>query len=237
MKKLFLLFPVFFVSVFCFSNNSEESFLQANKFYRNREYKKAFDLYDSIERKGPAVWYDMGNCLFKMNEHLDALVCWKRAQNGASAFELNEIRKNISIVNEILGRTKEQSFFNEVFSEFINRFSLFVFQFTFLLFWFSLFIFVWFFKKIKKLILVILLPVNILFGLATFMKYKIGTYESAIIRKDLVSLFSGPDENYQIIGKVNFAHEVKILEKRDHWCKVKVDGLAGWILADKLEIV
>ena len=236
MNKYFFVSLVCFATMTCLARDVEETFLQANRCYQNKKIEKALDLYNSIEHKGSATWHNMGNCAFKLNKYVDALVYWRRAQRNATTKELDDIRKNIDVVGQILGRSIEQSSFWNFVDGILNRFSLFAFQLFFLFAWFGLFVGFWFFKK-KRFLLVILLPINLLFGTATVLKHRAQSNPPAIIKESSASLFAGPDKNYHVVGNLNLADEVRVVEQRQDWCKVKADCLVGWVLADKLEVV
>jgi len=230
-----LLLILFTVS-WCYAGDVQETFLQANCCYKNKKYKKAFDLYSSFEKKGTAVLQNMGNCCFKMNNHIDALLYWKRAEKNALSREKNDIRKNIAVAHEILGyESKRQSFFDLV-KDFAISFSLFSLQILFLGFWFLLFASIWFFRRYKIFFLILLLPVNFALGSFLLMKYSDDVYERALVVQS-APIFSGPDKNYQKISSLSCADECLVLEQRDNWCKVKSDRLAGWVCSEAVKIL
>ncbi len=218
----------------CSARDFEETFLQANRYYQNKEYQKALDLYDSIDRKGVATWHNMGNCAFKLNRHLDALTCWKRARKTATAKEQQELDRNIETAYEVLGKEVDNISFWLFFRRLLDRCSLFFLQLLFLSFWFILFGVLWFFKRYKRVFLATLIPINILCGLTLIAKYRLQKYPVALVKKTSASLFAGPDQNYHVISKVKLADEFSITERCGSWCKVRGSSLSGWILADTL---
>lgn len=215
----------------------EETFLRANKHYQEKQYKKAFELYNSIECKGCATWHNMGNCAFRLNKHVDSLVCWRKAQRSATVREFDELQKNIDAVYEILGRVPEGSAVGRFIDNVLGRFSLFSLQLLFLIVWFSLFFVIWLTRRYKRGVLIALIPLNLLFGAATFMKYQSRWNLPAVVVKNSSTIFSGPDQNYHVMGTAHVADELKVIQTRGKWCKVRGNGLAGWALADTLEIV
>jgi len=235
-KKIAALFFIF-VHSFSFARNKEEAFLQANRCYQEKKYDNALDLYDSIEKKGTATWYNMGNCAYKLNKHVDAFVFWRRARRGANKKELDDIRTNIAVVHEFLGKTEEPSWFEKFVENLFDRFSLFAFQFLFLFSWLFLFASIWFFRSKKIIFLVLFLPLNLVLGVMLFMKNKTIVYPCAVVKKPATTLLAGPDKDYHVLGKLSVTDEVSVLETRKEWCKVKAGSLAGWTLADKLEVV
>ena len=226
-----------FMSTFCSARDVQETFLQANSFYNNKEYKKAYDLYNTISRKGCSTWYNMGNCAFKMNKHVDSLVCWRKAQHNATARELQNIEKNINTVYQVLGRTPEHIGFNHFVRTMLNRFSLFFWQILFLLFWFIFFIVVFLVKRYRRLMLLLLLPLNIVFGSAVVKKYRLQRYPRAIVVAKSSIAFTGPDVNYHHVGSIDIADEVTVLQQRDGWYKVQAKRFVGWVTADTIEVI
>jgi len=236
MRKIVLL-VFLFSHVLCVARSTEETFLQANRCYQEKKYEEALDLYNSIEKKGTAAWQNMGNCAYKLNKHVDAFVYWRRAQRGASKKELNDIRTNIAVVKEFLGKTEEIDWFENFTENLLSRFSLFSYQLTFLIFW-LLFAFVMFFVKYKKTVFFALLfPLTVVLGVVLFAKYKTTVHPCAVVTKPSTTLLAGPDQGYHVVGKIGVADEVSILETRKKWCKIKAGSLAGWTLVDTLEVV
>ena len=215
----------------------EETFLRANRQYQTKQYEDAFTLYNSIECKGCATWHNMGNCAFRLNKHVDALVCWRKAQRDATAREFDELQKNIDAAYETIGLAPPGSSVGRFIDNLLGRFSLFFLQLLFLFVWFLLFFVLWFTRQYKKGVLIVLIPLNLLVGTATFMKYRSYWNPPAIVVKNSSTIFSGPDQNYHVMGTVHLADELKIVQTRGKWCKIRGNGLAGWALADTLEVV
>ena len=225
------------MSTFCYARDVQETFLQANNCYKNKEYKKAFDLYNTISHKGCSTWYNMGNCAFKMNKHINSLVCWRKAQHNATSRELQNIEKNINIAYHMLGRMPEHTGFNRFVRTMLNRFSLFSWQILFLLFWFIFFIIVFLVKRYRRSLLVLLLPLNIVFGSAVVKKHWLQRYPRAIVVAKSSFAFTGPDVKYHHVGSVAIADEVTVLQQRDGWYKVQAKRFVGWVTADTIEVI
>ena len=49
-----------------FSVNYREQFLQANEFYKDGKVEEALSLYEGIPNKGGVVFYNLGNCAYKL---------------------------------------------------------------------------------------------------------------------------------------------------------------------------
>src|SRR5581483_4954130 len=128
--KIKLLFVVtIFFNVAC--AQEQEFFLQANKAYEKNEFQEAYNLYNKIEKKGVATWYNMGNCAYKLGNYAQALACWQCSQQGAKPAEFEAINANIAVVEEKLEIEKSQNFLQNI-NVFVNYFSLLVWQILFL---------------------------------------------------------------------------------------------------------
>jgi len=233
-KKLFIFL---FCSVFvtCFASKQEELFLKANDSYKSKNYKESFDLYKSIIKKGSTTFYNMGNCSFKLEKYLDAIIYWYRAKKGASFDTLNDIYHNISAAYDKLGISHDITFWTKM-KAYINRFSLFVLQVLFLFFWFILFFLFIFLKKFRKFILLLPLFLSFGFSILLFVKHRAVNYPIAIV-KSSSSLFAGPNEKYHQLGKLSIADKVVVQKKCKNWYKVNHDGVVGWALSENVEII
>jgi len=73
-------------------------------------------------------------------------------------------------------------------------------------------------------------------GSLVIVKYNFLQYPRAIIREQGI-LFAGPDKNYHELGEVRAAQSVRVKAKLGDWYKIKTDGLVGWIVSKKAEII
>lgn len=94
-RKSYIIFFFFFVCArVLIAGSDEELFLRGNNYYAAKDYEHAFSTYDMIAKKGSAVLYNMGNCLFYTNDYSRALVYWSRAEIGATTHEYKLIAQN-----------------------------------------------------------------------------------------------------------------------------------------------
>jgi tetratricopeptide (TPR) repeat protein len=66
------------------AGNVQEVFLKGNVAYLAGNIDGALKLYQTIDPKGPAVWYNLGNCYYRIGNYPEAIVAWRRAQKDAS---------------------------------------------------------------------------------------------------------------------------------------------------------
>lgn len=226
---LFVIFICFISFNFFINNliakNEEETFLMANDLYVNKKYKEALDLYLSIDKKGPIIFYNIGNCEFRLNNNINALIYWNKAKENSNFGLLSSINNNIDIVNEKLGIGKEA--LKDRIVDFVNIFSLFSLQIYFIIFWLLLFAMFVFLKKFRLFFLTLNITIVFVFGTLVFIKYGCKLYPK-VIAKSKVEIFSGENENYHKLLEVQAGNKLLLKKIKDNWYKVKYKGVTGW---------
>ena len=234
-NKIKIMYILFFVSMPCFASKYQEAFLKANNLYQQKSYKQAFDLYQSIRNKGPATWFNMGNCAYNMGDYIDAIIYFEKAKKNTSLARRKDIDFNLAIVYDRLGIAKEktnQTYLYDIF----NMFSLFLLQMFFLFFWFVFFISFVFIKRLRLLVLSSALFFSFLFSLVLFFKYRSINYPLAIV-KSSASMFTGPNQKYHQIAEISAADKVVVQKIDKNWYKIKSNGVNGWVSAENIEII
>jgi len=241
-KKTVLLLGMF-VCFSGFAQTPKKVFLQANKLYTQKKYKNALELYGSVNEEGkkyaPAVWYNMGNCAYRLGNYAQAIVYWSKSKKGAFLSQLSSIDYNIVLAHEALGVSPINTLWEKT-KDIIGLFSLLLLQLMFLLIWFLSFILFFLAKKVSGLLLRILLWANIgftiLFGAALGVKYYTLAYRQAIVKTE-TSLFVGPNQQYDQIGKLSVADKVMVQKVDKKWYKITYNGVTGWVLSDNVEVM
>lgn len=215
-----------------FAINGQETFLQANKQYQNKNYEKALTLYVSIEKKGAATWYNMGNCHYQLGHEADALVCWKRAQKNPSSSLQKDIAYNIDVVMNEQSESHEATGFNKLMM-LLQRVSTLLAQIIFLLVLIALFLAIRLSKHSKKykvasfVLCAFMLPIAALVGF----KY-VHHQESIAIAHTDAKLFAGPNEKYHVVGTVAAKNQLLVHAKNGNWYKVAHRKQMGWVSSD-----
>lgn len=228
-KKVWLIFLTFFISL-C-ARNAQETFLRANKLYEEKEYIKALQEYQTIEKKGPAVYYNMGNCYYHIGNETQALICYKRARKYAKNNLINSCNYNIDLIEQS-GEESHFSWLIALFNKQINRFSLLIMQLFFLVLWL---LFCWAFytrKKTKNKIMVygsflLLVPLSLLL----YGKYKSVSCSKGIVHFE-TPLYAGPNAQYHVRKTLLAMQEVEIQQEKDKWFKIRYNKNVGWIPKD-----
>ncbi len=88
------------VSSMVFAQEAALQFDQANQLYRNGNYKQAAEIYEQIAKAGyenPMLFYNLGNCYFKLREIPSAILNYERAKRLAPHDE--DIAYNLLLAN------------------------------------------------------------------------------------------------------------------------------------------
>ncbi len=227
------------ISPFVYAQNSQEKFLRGNKAYRQKQWSDALSLYTSLEKKGRAVWYNMGNCFYKMGNTVKALICWKRAAFGASPSEYSDIETNIGMACKKLGVFQQRDQ-HVPWDRWANCLPPLPLQILFLLCWYAL----WFIVAMKPfrrtilyMVIIGLVCTIIVLGGVILQTYYVQRYERGIVMNRTAHLLSGPHEGYHTVCSVPLAEELFVYEKRPGWYKVSGNGVYGWIPFNDVEVI
>lgn len=215
----------------------QEIFLTANQHYEKQEYQQALDLYESIARKGRAVWYNMGNCNYKLDHLTDARVCWRRSQNCATSLESEDIAYNIDVVQNRIG-TMRQSCSTDSLRSYAKTWSMLGLQLLFLVLWIQFFLLGALYRTYGRAIILSSLLCGTAFtGTLIRFKYKALRARTAVVADSSLTLFAGPHSGFHNVGSVPQAAEVCLLDERDDWCKICYNGTVGWATRTALSVV
>lgn len=221
--------------------NNEEFFLQGNKYFEEKDYEKAFVAYSMIDKKGAAVLYNMGNCLFHLDDYVQALVYWLRAEKYASGEQYNNILRNKGLAFLKLGKQKKQCWWQQNTNFIVTQLPFFSYLFLQLLFLLCWWIFLWELHRKKKRLASILFSVLGLCMIIVLTVYNrsYGEKENKgglVVKKD-AHIFAGPHKDFQIISSVEYADYVCIKEARIGWYKIEYDCTIGWVEENVIQVI
>jgi tetratricopeptide (TPR) repeat protein len=226
---------------------SQDRFDNANQLYEEGKYADALNQYLEIEKAGShwKVFYNMGNCYYKLNQPVRAKIYYLKARR-LEPFEPS-IQKNVEIVNKLLidkVPSPKPDFISRMLMRIESIVSLNILSITLLLLVviFNGFVFMLVKKGKNRFILYgvsFSLILAVLF--AGYHFHRINKYNrrniAVIIKKD-AQLRSGPGENNTVLFKVNPGLEVKIIDRgvNKKWLQVSASSeIAGWLEAESLE--
>jgi hypothetical protein len=223
------------------AGNDEELFLRGNNYYEQKEYDNAFRSYDLIGKKGCAVLYNMGNCLFHTGDYSHALVYWSRAEQGATPEMYYRIVQNKQLALKKIGAPVTPTIKNRIYGVVratLPYVSLLFLQLFFLLCWY---LFICLSggqrtgtKKIAASFLCLCMAVA---SVGLIGHYTQQDISSGIITKKNAVLFAGPDKGFHELSLLAYADSVVVKEAREGWYKIRYADMLGWVEADVVQII
>ena len=215
----------------------QELFLQARDLYQKKNIHQALEVYRQIQNKGPAVWYNMGNCYHYLKNNSQALLSWRRAQKEPyyHLWVLGE--KNINSIKQ--DKVNHLSnLFRTIHLYFTKRIGILLVQIIFLMCWSLLLImgYRWYTKHYWLLLTVF----SLLFALSTILlatSWYQERYRYGIIIPTETLVYAGPNNSYHTIGKCTQLDEVVIEEQKETWYKIHCPHVYGWIPKDVCEAI
>lgn len=221
------------------SGNDEEFFLRANKCCKQHDWSQALTVYKSINQKGSLVWYNMGNCCYYLKNYTEALICWKRAEQGASYTIYAQSKHNQHILARQLNRVVPVVWTQQLYDFFVYnllKISLLFLQALFLFCWFFFFFLKRYWGERFFAVALIMATLSGLVGTGIVVKYK-QMNKIGIIIVDSTKIFSGPSQEYHVLDMLNHIDQVTIQDVKFNWYKIKYTTGVGWVLADTVQVV
>lgn len=212
---------------FIYADKQVEQFYQANEYFKQEKFEDAVLEYEGLEKKGPVTWYNIGICYLKQENNLDAFIAFKRAEKMAQPSLLKQINKAINKISKKVPSVKEQEFlyYLRIYGSYL---SLFWLQLAFLILWFLLFTSLFFKEKFSFYLRVIFLFFLLFVGSSLVAIWLMRTTHTGIVVTQ-ESLYSGPNKEYHVIGKLHPFDQITLLDSKESWYKVKNSLVKGWV--------
>ena len=236
-KIIIILFSLFVLEMQ--AQQAQELFLHGNKAYEFGEYPVALRHYQSIRKKGAAVWYNMGNCYYHTQDYARAIACWQRSLKGALPSAYADAQRNSALAYQKLGKSRTVTIFERVLSRATHRMPIAIAQLLFLCIWFFLWIIAlrWYKTGFIYALMFFLCVGVLFFGMVLMRQYRYQTQQHGIVVDPIVSLYAGPHSHFHAMGTIEIGDAIELIEKRPGWYKVSKGGQYGWVLADTIEVI
>ena len=219
-------------------------FDSANNRYEQGQFSEALELYCKIEHSMSdwKLYYNMGNCHFKLNRFLEAKIYYLKARKLRPLQP--SIKKNILIVNKLFKDKIPEAkidFLDRMLLKVeslvsLNIISVLLIIFV-ILFNFSLFVVV---KrgKIKWALygLFFFLILSVFLSLSHIYRVqKHHVQNIAVVSSADAQFRSGPGSDNTVLFNVNPGLEVRLIDSSGEWFQVSASAdIAGWIQKDRL---
>ncbi len=237
MKKYIL---SLFLPLFCTLFLPAESMQQAEQMYREGRFAAALGAYENLLKNypnDPHLYYNIGNCYFKMGSRGLATANYYRAFRLAPRDA--DIRHNLALVLESGGErlvpagmpvVLHKAFFSLTVLELKGLTFLVLFVFCFLAG-------VWLCRRKAGLWACVSLAVLLLLGSWYAWRSSLLKQPLAIVAAPTAELRSGPGKNFPASANVAQGHLLILQDSKDNWDEVvvKSQGIKGWIETHDLE--
>ncbi|MBR3899472.1 MAG: hypothetical protein IKJ44_04285 [Elusimicrobiaceae bacterium] len=213
---------------------------QAEQLYREGKYAAALGTYEDLLRaypNDPFLYYNIGNCYFKMGSRGLATANYYRAWRANPRDK--DITHNLSLALTASGEkfvpagmpaALHQAFFGLTLQE-LKVAALAG------LWFFGIMGTFWLFKRRFGALVIVSLLICIVTGGWYAWRSKIASQKLAVVAAPIAELRSGPGDNFPASANVAQGHLLLLQDSKDQWYEVivKSQGLKGWIEADTIE--
>ncbi len=237
MKKLFLFLCLTILGPLAVHGASLQ---EAEAQYRQGHFATALSEYEELLQnypKDPYLYYNTGNCYFKMGSKGLATANYFRA--FALAPRDKDIRHNLSLVLQQSGErlvpsgmpeVLHQAFFGLTGAELRGAF--------YAILWLTcLASAYWLLKRRGTWLIITLWAVLLIVGAWYGWRNQLDRQPLAVVAAPVAELRSGPGNNFPASANVAQGHLVVVQDRRDDWREVvvKSQGIKGWMPANALE--
>lgn len=237
MKRLLLIVILSSLAAFAWGQNTLQ---QAEGFYRQGKFSAALGLYESELKNAPNdpyVYYNIGNCYFKMGSKGLA------AANYYRAFKLAprdaDIRHNLTLALAAGGERLVPAGMPEILHKAFFYLSYDeVKGLTFLLLWlFCALGSVWLLKRKFKRVFFASVVILIICSGWLYARYTLEQEHLAVVASAVAEIRSGPGTNFPASASVPQGHLLAVQDTKDDWYEVivKSQGLKGWVEKSTVE--
>jgi len=247
MKKILIIFS----AIFAFSLSAQNKMAEANALYSSENYEEAIALYKemlSLGNESAALYYNLGNAYYKINEIAPAILNYERAlllkpndENIIANLELARSRTvdNIDTVDTFFLKIWISGLVNLLSSNAWAVFSII----TFVLF--IVCVFFYFFGRYRlvrkiafaKACVLLLLSLSSFF-FAKMQRDKILKHEYAIVFDDTLTVKGSPDVSGTDLFVLHSGTKVKVKSEFGGglWYEIQLEnGDTGWVKAESVE--
>lgn len=223
----------------CGQEDAKTIFEKAKNLYEQGDYQQSHELFNSLSQSTAqaALWCNKGNCSYHLGNYVRALAEWEHAiamgipprmyhcitHNKGQAYAALGAREEIS-------RSTGQPSFSAIQQslDYIVHTTPFLFlglQLFSLISWGALLYFFWRRFRLWRLAwLFIPFFFMILYGI--YLRIQ-PTHNALVVRNS--SILAGPSEHYHVLRSVVPAEKIEIQDRKDGWCKIRYNGIVGWI--------
>ncbi len=232
MKKI-----IFSVLFFCFitAGFAFGSVDLAGKYYTQKKYQAALQEYLSLP-KNADVYYNIGNCYYRLGELGKAVLYYHRAVRLSPGSW--QIEKNLQIVEKsLLDKPAKLTAIEKAWVKVVRFLSL-NFLAIALLSGFVLFGLLWIlsvYRPRSVYFAVFVLLLCFVLGFFTYHQHRAMSRQAVLMAEQAVG-YSGPSGDNKQVFTIHQGNKFSVLQQENDWSKIKLEqGFVGWIKSKSLE--
>ena len=248
-KKLFLLF-ILTIFNFSFANQLQDQFIQANQFYKNGQFEKAIETYESIVANGYEsgdLYFNLGNAYYKTGQVAKSRINYERSLLWLEGDE--DVGQNLELLKLRLVDQIEPTpklFIVTWWDKILDSVNIDVLGYIVLaLLWIVLInaaLFLHYRKrgqlKLRGVFVTSLIICILAVTIWISKIYQFETTEYGVILSSTVTIYSGPAENSTELFVIHEGTKVKIERVTSDWYEIRLeDGKMGWLTQNVIEII
>ncbi|MEX0849713.1 MAG: SH3 domain-containing protein [Candidatus Dependentiae bacterium] len=207
-------------------------FKKADNSYQQLEYADSLQTYKKIKHKDAAVWYNMGNAAYHMQDYLKATLYWLRAQKYGDATVFALGRQNMHYLHAKMGLS-EPTLSDQVYDWFLlltKKVSPLVWQLLFLGLWYLLFwLWIGCSNREKKRLYMGLVIMLLGFVVWPIVIAYHANKQQALVMQDDVAVYNGPNKSFYTVGTLKKGALVSVDASAKQWYKIDYDKMVGWV--------
>ncbi len=232
MKKI--IFSVLFFGLFS-AGLAKVSAEKAGEYYTQKKYQAALQEYLSLP-KNADIYYNIGNCYYRLGEFGRAVLYYRRAQRLSPGSW--QIEKNLQIAQKsLLDKPAELTKVEQIWQKIDALLSLNFLAIAILssLLLFALFWILAVYRQ--RTVYFAVFALLVCFGLGVFSFHK---HQALSKKAVLLSLeekgYSGPSQENKQVFLIHQGNCFTVLQQEEDWSKIKLEqGFVGWIKSKSLE--
>ena len=249
MKRFLIITIIFIFFLNSYAQSPEEVFESAGKLYGAGQYNAAAKAYNSILNQGVTsaeLYYNLGNCYYRIGKTAQAILAYERAQRLAPNDP--DIKHNLKLANlKTVDRIEQLP--ELIFIVWVRSISTFIHPSTssliFIISWIMIFgtlavsflTFRFVLIKISRWTALVSFVIALFFGVLTFVqRTQLSAKDEAIITVGIVTAKSSPDDRSVDAFVIHEGLKVRVSDSVGEWVKITLaDGKVGWILHSECE--
>jgi tetratricopeptide (TPR) repeat protein len=224
-------------------------FSQGNKYYQDTDFEKAIKTYDLVLKSGyesAALYYNIGNSNFKLNQISAAILNYEKAKkidptNKDVLYNLKLANTRVVDKIESIPEFFFVTWYRNIVQQYSSNFWAYCFSGLFLLSIVSFLAYFFINNRGRKKVLFAIFGLLLIISMVTFFiansKYSMENIrKEAIIFAENSYIKSAPSSSSQDMFILHEGTKVKIIEEVDGWNEIVLaDGKRGWIEKKELQ--